>query len=213
MLPLSADFPRALLSVSGLLGERESVKMNLHIMKCLRLFVPLVAALVLAGCGDKAPEPTAGNTSGSGDVPGTTGGHMESMRRTYHLKDLQKATLKVDGKEIQAWVMDTEDKRREGMMWLVDEDVKDNEGMIFVFSTAAPQAFWMSNTILALDIVYIGADKKVRNIQVGKPYDETSLPSDGPAQYVLELKNGCAAKFGIKKGSQFEIPDDVKSKE
>ena len=184
-------------------------------MKATQVLLPLLSALILIGCNNSTEEGTtgaSGNSGTSGPIS-SAGGHMESMRRTYHTKDLDRGTLKVNGADINAWVMDDDAKRQEGMMWLVEDDVKDNDGMIFVFPDSDKRAFWMHDTILALDIIYIKSDKTVDSIQLGKPYDETSLPSDGPAQYVLELKEGCAKKFGIKKGTKFEIPDSVKAKQ
>jgi uncharacterized membrane protein (UPF0127 family) len=98
------------------------------------------------------------------------------------------------------------------MMFLDAEDVHDNDGMIFVFDTAEQRSFWMHNCILALDIIYISADKKVLNIQPGMPHDDTGLPSKGAAQFVLEMKQGSAARLGIKPGTLVTIPASVKSR-
>src|SRR5207245_531028 len=144
---------------------------------------------------------------------GGKGGRINSLKRTYQLSDLQGVTLKANGHDIPTWVMDTEDKQREGMMWLTADDVHDNDGMIFVFPSAQQQSFWMKNTLLALDIIYISDKKKVLNIQEGKPLDEiTKLPSKGPAIYVLEMKQGAAKRLGIGPGTEISIPDTVKSK-
>jgi uncharacterized membrane protein (UPF0127 family) len=76
-----------------------------------------------------------------------------------------------------------------------------DEGMIFPMNPARPAAFWMRNTVIGLDIIFIGADHKVLNIAANAvPYDETSLPSDGNAAGVLELNAGRAAQIGMKPG-------------
>jgi uncharacterized membrane protein (UPF0127 family) len=149
---------------------------------------------------------------------GATGGnpaptrHIDSVNRSFHLDDLQRVTLKANGHDIPTWVMDTDAKREEGMMWLTSDDVADNDGMIFVFSEAKPQSFWMKNTILALDLIFISKDKKVLNVQHGRPQDTSPLPSAGDAMYVLEMKDGAAKRLGIGPGTVFTIPDSVKSK-
>lgn len=102
--------------------------------------------------------------------------------------------------------MDDDAKQQEGMMWLTDKDVKDDQGMLFVFPSAAQQSFWMQNTLIPLDIIYIDAKGKVLNIVHGKPRDESPLPSSGPAQYVLELKDGMAARYRIGPGTVLKIP-------
>ncbi|HWA84551.1 MAG TPA: DUF192 domain-containing protein [Fimbriimonadaceae bacterium] len=136
--------------------------------------------------------------------------HVESVQRKFHLKDLERVTLKANGHDIKAWVMDTEPKRQEGMMFLTPEDVAENDGMIFVFPDSDQRNFWMENTSLPLDIIYISEPKFVMNIQEGKPFDETNLPSSGKVMYVLEMRQGAAKRLGIMAGTQVTIPDSVK---
>lgn len=182
-------------------------------MKKAICLIPLVAALL---CGCQSDKPEAGVGMSGGQSTTTTGSppvHVDSLQRTYHLPDLQRVTLKANGHDIKAWVMDTEDKRREGMMWLTAEDVGEDDGMLFAFPDADNRSFWMKDTILALDIIYLSEGKKVLNIQEGKPLDEkTSLPSDGKAMHVLEMKKGAAQRLGIKPGIAITIPDTVKGK-
>jgi uncharacterized membrane protein (UPF0127 family) len=147
---------------------------------------------------------------------GTTGGGQSSklpehFERIYQLKDLKVAKVKVNGRTLNLWVMDSNGKRQEGMMWLEKADVKDDQGMIFVFAEEQDQSFWMENTLIGLDIIYVSRAGSVVSIAKGKPKDRTSLPSDGPAMYVIELKQGQAAKYGIKKGTKVQIPPDLKS--
>lgn len=75
-----------------------------------------------------------------------------------------------------------------------------DEGMIFPNSPPQPRAFWMHNTVIPLDIIYIGPDRRVLNIVRGEPYNDTSLPSAGPVINVLELNAGRSAELGIKPG-------------
>ncbi|WP_420574526.1 DUF192 domain-containing protein [Kordia sp.] len=79
--------------------------------------------------------------------------------------------------------------------------MKDNEGMLFIFSSSLPRSFYMKNTYLPLDIIYIGADKKIVSFQENaKPLDETGLPSEVPAMYVLEVNAGLAEKWLLEIG-------------
>lgn len=80
-----------------------------------------------------------------------------------------------------------------------------DEGMIFPMDPPRRTAFWMRNTVLSLDIVFIGADHKVLNVAANAiPYDETPLPSDGPAAAVLELNAGRAAQIGLAPGDRVD---------
>ncbi|MFZ4507423.1 MAG: DUF192 domain-containing protein [Fimbriimonas sp.] len=136
----------------------------------------------------------------------------KNQNRTFQLKDLAKVDLKANGKVIHAWIMDTEEKRQEGMMFLTDKEVKANEGMLFIFPQPRPLSFWMRNTILPLDIIFLDASGKVLNIGRGLPFDESGVPAVAPGKYVLELKVGQAKAYGIKAGLKFAIPSNLKGK-
>jgi len=131
---------------------------------------------------------------------------QQGGERIYPLKDLQTVTIKANDKKITAWIMDSASKRMEGLMLVRDKDMKMSQGMIFVFKSEEPQSFWMRNTLIPLDIIYISARGVVRNVVRGKPMTETPLPSDGPAQYVLELKAGGAKAYGIRRGLMLFFP-------
>ncbi len=78
-----------------------------------------------------------------------------------------------------------------------------DRGMLFVFDRPESQAFWMRNTLIALDIIYMDAKGRVISIsRNAKPLDETPLPSGGASQYVLEVASGRAAQIGLKIGDQ-----------
>ena len=78
-----------------------------------------------------------------------------------------------------------------------------DRGMLFVFDRPEPQAFWMRNTLIALDIVYLDARGRVVSIsRNARPLDETPLPSGGASQYVLEIAAGRATQIGLQIGDQ-----------
>ncbi|MFM7403721.1 MAG: DUF192 domain-containing protein [Erythrobacter sp.] len=77
----------------------------------------------------------------------------------------------------------------------------DFEGMIFPSAAPEQRSFWMKNTPLSLDIIFIGPDGRVLNIAANTvPYSLDSVPSSGPASGVLELRGGRAADLGIVPG-------------
>lgn len=80
-----------------------------------------------------------------------------------------------------------------------------NEGMIFPREQLAQASFWMKNTPLSLDIIFIGTDGRISNIAANTvPYSLKSVTSDGIATAVLELNAGRAAELGIVAGNTVE---------
>jgi uncharacterized protein len=98
-------------------------------------------------------------------------------------------------------VADDEAQKQKGLMFR--DKMEQNQGMIFLFDKEEPQAFWMHNTILSLDIIYINSKMEIVHIaKNAKPFDDTSLPSVKPAQYVVEVNGGYTDKLGIKEGDK-----------
>ncbi|MGF7007124.1 DUF192 domain-containing protein [Aminobacter sp. BE322] len=99
-------------------------------------------------------------------------------------------------------VADEPAERSMGLMFR--KDLADDQGMLFVFDQTQPVGFWMKNTPLPLDLLFIGEDGKVRDIQQGEPFSEAVIAPDEPVRFVLELKAGTAEKAGIKDGDQLK---------
>jgi len=85
-----------------------------------------------------------------------------------------------------------------------------DHGMIFVFSDEAPRGFWMKNTRIPLDILYIATDGKIVSLKTMRPYDLSQIPSDGPAKYAIELNAGMIQKTGVKVGEILQIPAEAR---
>ena len=92
----------------------------------------------------------------------------------------------------------TPEQQETGMMFR--KSVAPNRGMIFPYEPAQEVGFWMKNTLVALDIIYIRADGTIVRITRAEPLDLTPLPSGEPIVAVLEIGGGRAAELGIKEG-------------
>ena len=163
-------------------------------------------------------DPTAQNQNGGKQNTGTTVTQKDERRyvsnRRFQLKDLKKAKVSFGKNEFELWVMDTYDKRMEGMMFLENSDFKDNEGMIFVFKDPDIQRFWMKNTLVPLDVAYVVKQKYVATTYTMKALDtETDYSSTQPCMYVIELRAGMLKKKGIQVGDKVDIPASVFSKD
>ena len=98
----------------------------------------------------------------------------------------------------------TEKTRQHGLMHR--QSMPANHGMLFVFADEQPLSFWMKNTLIPLDIVYLDKGGKVVSVSRMKPMDETGVPSGRPAKYAIELNEGTAARVGLKVGDVLNVP-------
>ncbi|MDG4648395.1 DUF192 domain-containing protein [Roseibacterium sp. SDUM158017] len=102
-------------------------------------------------------------------------------------------------------IADTPETRARGLMFV--EEMPQSSGMLFVFPEERVRTFWMRNTYIPLDIIYFDASGAWVSVQADAvPFDETSLPSDAPAQYVLEVNAGLAEAFGMGPGTELRHP-------
>jgi uncharacterized membrane protein (UPF0127 family) len=96
-------------------------------------------------------------------------------------------------------IADTAATREQGLMFrkLLARD----RGMLFDFKTAQPVAFWMKNTLIPLDMLFVGADGHIVSIaRNAAPMSETPIPSGGDALLVIEIPGGRAAEIGAEPG-------------
>ena len=105
----------------------------------------------------------------------------------------------------QVEVAREEEERRRGLMFR--EKLGEREGMLFIFESAGWLTFWMKNTPLSLDILFIDENKKIVNIHAGtKPFQEfPTYESKAPCRYVLEVVTGTCRRLGIRPGDRVEF--------
>ncbi|WP_247712065.1 DUF192 domain-containing protein [Qipengyuania qiaonensis] len=100
-------------------------------------------------------------------------------------------------------VADTREAQAKGLMFRTE--LGDFEGMIFPHDGNTAQSFWMKNTPLSLDIIFVGPDSRISNIAaMTEPYSLESVYSVGPVLGVLELRGGRAEELGIEAGDLVE---------
>ena len=80
--------------------------------------------------------------------------------------------------------------------------------MIFIFPDEGPRAFWMKNTYIPLDMIFLNSEKEVLNVETAQPQPNTSeedlklYRSEGPAKYVIEVNAGFADNYPVEKGDK-----------
>lgn len=109
-----------------------------------------------------------------------------------------------------AWAMlevaDNQAERENGLMNRTELGAR--EGMLFIFPDEGLRAFWMKNTYIPLDMIFLNAEKEVLNTETAQPEPNTSdenlesYRSEGPAKYVIEVNAGFADKYSVEKGDK-----------
>ncbi len=101
-------------------------------------------------------------------------------------------------------IADEQPERNQGLMDVRSMD--ENLGMLFIFEEERPLSFWMANTPLSLDIMYVNSDSTIVRIYSNtSPYSETTLPSEAPAIFVVETNAGYAIAKGITEGMKIRF--------
>ena len=108
--------------------------------------------------------------------------------------------------KIDAEIADKDEERMNGLMFR--ENLSENKGMLFVFDNEETRTFWMKNTLIPLDMIFIGKNLEIVDIKYAVPCKEepcTLYTSEKPAKYVLEVNANFTAKNKIKIGDKLSI--------
>lgn len=138
-------------------------------------------------------------TTTTTELPATTDVER-NVTATFFVADGQNVTVTLQ-------VADEAEERQRGLMYR--QSLANRTGMVFVYSEEDPRTFWMKNTYVPLDIIFIAANGTVLNVQHARaqphaPDSEVErYPSDGEAKYVVELPRGFANRTGVGPGTQF----------
>ena len=151
----------------------------------------LLALIVLfTGCGQPAvdqPTSEASSQETEVDIPFRKDGTLTISR-----DDEVYLTLDIE-------IADTDSSRNRGLMQR--NGLPDESAMWFIFDQESEQGFWMANTRIALDLIFVRSDGQIQSItKYVQPMRTETIPSNGPAQYVLEVEAGYSDTVGMLEG-------------
>ncbi len=158
----------------------------------------LFAILALIGLSSCA------SASGSGsDAAGCAAGAEQEVSAA----DLKQVQLCIRSKakthSFIVEIAETSQQQAKGMMFRTE--LADNRGMLFPFVEVRMASFWMKNTVIPLDIIFVRADGVIENIAENTvPYSTIPVESTAPVTAVLELRGGLTAEMGIAAGDKVE---------
>lgn len=153
-------------------------------------YFALAAAILLSACAMPA-------SSMGGCTPGATQGSSPA--------GLEQVTLCIDSKgKVRAFTVEvaaTSQQQAQGLMFR--EGLPDDAGMVFPFQQPRPASFWMRNTLIPLDIIFVRENGTIESIaESTTPYSEDPVTSEGTVGAVLELRGGLTSELGIKAGDR-----------
>lgn len=152
-------------------------------MKHIRIFLSILI-LFLASCKSETKQALKTET-----VTFTKEGDLSILTTET---DSLKAKFDIE-------IAETDYETETGLMYR--QSMEENQGMLFIFPNVSSRSFYMKNTEFPLDIIYVNEEMKIVSFQKNaKPYDESSLPSDVPAKYVLEVNAGLSDKMQLQVG-------------
>lgn len=100
---------------------------------------------------------------------------------------------------LQLEIADDDYQRETGLMYR--ERMEQDQGMLFIFDYEEPRGFYMKNTNIPLDLIFLNAENKIVSIaKNAKPQSLETIPSEVPAQYVLEVNAGLSDEWGLQVG-------------
>lgn len=156
------------------------------------LALTLIGTISCAGGGSSSPETPPATTT----PPGRT------LDYTRDVRFLNEEGSVIS--EIRVAVVDNDESRNMGLMDV--RDLPENRGMLFVFDREAPLTFWMANTPLSLDIIFVNAQKEIVTIHANTPpMSEKNFDSSSDAMYAIEVNAGYCLKYDIREGLKVDF--------
>ena len=119
-------------------------------------------------------------------------------------QSLATVPMKIGDRTFDLEVAKTPEQHEIGLM--KRDSMPENHGMIFVFEDEHMLEFWMKDTRIALDIIYVDGSGKIVSVAQMRPYDLSTVSSQVPAQYAIELNAGMIQKLGLRTGQVLDIP-------
>lgn len=138
------------------------------------------------------------------DKPAKTEDQVVVSFKKEGVLNIMKADSDSIIKTLDIEIADNEYETQTGLMYRTKLEI--NHGMLFIFPDVKMRSFYMKNTKIPLDIIYIDEARTIISFQKNaKPFNERSLPSDAPAKYVLEINGGLSDAWQLSAGDTIEI--------
>lgn len=166
------------------------------------LGITLGLSILLLACSSPSPEASANPDISQTEVTQTSRSQPQPVGQQLPIT----ATVEISGQQIQLEVAQTPDQQATGLMYRTE--LADDRGMLFPFEFPRPAQFWMRNTLIPLDMVFL-LNGEVKAIAANAaPCTTPTCPIYGsgvPVNQVIELRGGRAAELGLQVGDRLTI--------
>jgi len=166
--------------------------------------------IAAAGCSLLATVACAGAVTASGgtkEVPGSAVDLLRPEDAARAFANAPRALVRMpNGRSVVAEVADTPERTMYGYMFR--REVKEDEGMVFVYPETGLHPFWMKNTLVPLDIIWMDEAFEILHVETAAPCKADPCPSYGTlrmSRYTLELKAGSAARDRLRVGDRLSV--------
>jgi uncharacterized membrane protein (UPF0127 family) len=132
-----------------------------------------------------------------------------SENRTIPLDKLFKTNLKIKNKTFSVWLALNPTQQSEGLGFVKSEEISKKEGMFFIYPLSAKRTFWMKNTLIDLDIIFIKEDGEISSLDRMLKDSKKYYSSKEEVRYVLEFRAGVLKTIPLKVGDKIIIPKKV----
>lgn len=179
-------------------NNKKGISGNHHARKgktLIYLVILVFVVIVMVGLGKFAKRPTGGNIMDGNSI----------SQQSNEISFLKEGELELFNQEdeliikIDIEIADDDIQTTNGLMHR--KSMEENQGMLFIFAEPEIRSFWMKNTYIALDLIFLDQNRRIVHIHEGaQPKSQASIPSIKPAQYVLEVNEGFSARKFLKVG-------------
>lgn len=157
-----------------------------------------VALAVATGCPGKSAQPER--------AQGPAGGRtVDVTDQFYEAPALPRGKVVFPGgRTVEVEIAADDPSRERGLMWR--RNLPDGQGMLFIFPTEEEHSFWMRNTLIPLDMIFLAGDGTVVGVVANAvPHSLLSRTVERPSKYVLEVAGGWSARHGVTRGMKLRL--------
>ncbi len=181
-------------------NKAEEKKPNIVLYLLIAVVVIVAGYFIYTSINDKKPIEHKVNTEKNDKQKETQEPQFKKQGELEFVSAKDKKVIK----KIDVEIADNDAKRSRGLMFR--KTMEDTQGMLFVFVVSELQSFWMKNTVLSLDIMFVNENKEIVKIHKSTtPFSEKSLPSEKKSMYVVEVVAGFSDKYGVKEGDKIDF--------